>query len=865
MSNTSGEMSLYSSYSNLGVNKVNPAFTLDVAGDINFSGKIYQAGAIFSGWNSNANGNYINSNAALRGPASATDALLLYTGSNLAMSFSNATGEASLYSSNNRLGLGTSNPTSVFDVSGDVRAAAGLFAMSNATTSSAAYFQGLRAPSSGTFKVAAGIAGDAIVTGSTWVESLFANSVGMMSRIALTGSSTAVSSNAVQYNGLGASAPAVGGAFAASNLPVLQMNPLLFMPAGDAMTSNVYSVGHSMVAGCAYVDGSLLQANSTRVKTLKVTGRSNCMASNALGAVDAPANFYLPFAGYAPSNTLIDASAGDASLCNLLALGAALVGGGAAINGPMTGNDASMRTVVIRGNTSNFYTNVASTSNTSALYTKPASALPMAGSNYLFVTPYATASNPDPLDAGKRSTLVLDVGGDAAVEGTLGLMSNLYVGGTAFLGPTVNASGSKAAAALLGSTITQLVLDVQGDVVCERNVQANGTLVVNGSTAVNGSLVGNDATMRTVMIRGRTSNFAYSSSNSSTPAIASAWPHAASNPVFLAPFVAAGGSNPYDNLNAAYSTTVLLGVDGDAAIEGTLGLMSNLYVGGAVFVGSNVNGAAPALPNGLIATLTSVVLDCQGDVVFEKGAYVNSNLLVGSNIGVGTPSPQYPVDVQQSIGGISLNCAAKVTASEFAVYSDRRIKADIQYGNVDDYLDAISRLDVCTFSYIDPADKGAGVKTGLIAQDVEAVLPSCVVSVVGYLPNVMQDAAILSTPDRFRLCVQLPPAALSLLATGELAVGTKVKCRYAGAIVLAAVAALDSADGSATLDAQCELPAGASTVFVVGTEVHDFKMLNYEQINTIAIGAIQAQQNAIVALQATVSALQATVAALTPV
>ena len=873
MSNTTGEVMMYSSNNRFGINQPAPNFTLDVNGDINFSGKIYQAGAIFSGWNSNAFGNYINSNAALQGPATSNDVLLLYAGANgcnLSFSMSNTTGEASFWSSNSSVGLGTNAPLSTLDVAGDVRGSSGLYALSNNSalySNAKPFFQSMRAPSYGVTTVAAGIGGDVVVTGSTWCEALFAQSVGQFSRIALVGSAAGVASNAALYDGRGATLPALGAQFTASNWPVLSFNPFLWSPTGDVATSNLYATGTSMVRGSHYVDGSL-QANQAHVKTLKVTGQLNMMSNATLNSVDSIVNYYLPFAAYAPSNLMIDATAGDAAMCNLLALGSAAINGGAAINGPMTANDASMRTVVIRGNTSNFYTNVASTSNTTALYTPPVPALPYASSNYVFVTPYSSASSyPDPLNASKSTTLVLEVEGDAAVDGTLGLLSNLYVGGTAFFGPGANSSSAKAAwKPLMPAFTSSVALDVQGHVTLEGSVQVSSNLVINASTAINGSLTGNHATMRTMMVRGSTSNFAFASSNSTGAGPqATTWPHAASNPVFQAAYLAAG-SNRYDNLNSGYPTTVLFGVDGDAAIEGSIAMLSNVYVGGAIFIGSNVNASAPALPSSLIATLPYVVLDCQGDVVFENGAYVNSNLLVGSNIGVGTPAPQYPVDVQQSISGISLNCAAKVTASEFAVYSDRRIKTDILYGDVDEYLDAINQLAVCSFSYLDPTDKGAGVKTGFIAQDVEAVLPSCVVSVVGYLPNVMQDAAILGAPGRFQLSVQLPPAASTLASAGSIAIGTKIKCRYDGAIVLAKVLELTpDADGSgcvALFDVQCELPQGASTIFVVGTEVQDFKMLNYEQINTIAIGAIQAQQKTIESQAAAIAALQASVATL---
>jgi hypothetical protein len=82
LSNATGASVLSASSNMMGINKVNPGYTLDVNGDINFSGLLYQNGSVFSGWNSNAFGNYINSNAAFKGPATAEDILLLYMSSN---------------------------------------------------------------------------------------------------------------------------------------------------------------------------------------------------------------------------------------------------------------------------------------------------------------------------------------------------------------------------------------------------------------------------------------------------------------------------------------------------------------------------------------------------------------------------------------------------------------------------------------------------------------------------------------------------------------------------------------------------------------------------------------------------------------
>jgi hypothetical protein len=363
------------------------------------------------------------------------------------------------------------------------------------------------------------------------------------------------------------------------------------------------------------------------------------------------------------------------------------------------------------------------------------------------------------------------------------------------------------------------------------NAWCTGSALVNGAVAVNGTLTANAASMRSVRLTGCTSNFYPSMASSNTT---NALP----------------SGNPLASANASLLNT-LLTVEGDTALDASLGVRSNAYIGGTVFVGSNVNSSTPLLPNGIVPSLSNVVLDCQGDVVLENNAYVRTQLLVGQQIGVGTQAPSSPVDVQANTNGVSLNCAAKVTAAEFSVYSDRRIKTGIEDVDVDAYLAALGRLSVRTFSYVDPADKGAGAKTGFIAQEVEEVLPACVVSCAEYLPNVMADLAIVSYDGRFGAQVAVPASHAALFVAGA-----SLKARHSGTTILCTVvgSADPSADGSvvAELTLGCTIPSDAASLFAVGTQVLDFKMLNYEQINTIAIGAIQAQQRRIEALEAAI-------------
>ena len=689
MSNDTGASTLASIGSNLGVNLATPAFTLDVNGDINFSGKIYQNGAIFSGWNSNAFGNYINSNAAFQGQATAADVLLLYSasntfGSNLAFSMSNGSGKASFYSVGSNLGLGVAAPVATLDIAGDLKASSAVFAGPVAGASNPITFFADKRTAAGT--VAAGVTGDAVTTGAAWSEALFADSVGVLSRVALVGSAAGVQTVAKAYDGLGlASAVVPGGAFSSNTWAVPNWDPFLSLPTGDALTSNLLATGSMLVRGSTWVDGSF-ETNQANVKTLKVTNGTQAFEGATLGAVNAVTDFFLPLP---TSNLVLDAMSGDSGFSNVHATGTTFVNGGLKTNSGLT------------------------------------------------------------------------VDGDA-------LMSTVRIDG------------------LRGS----------------KNFYTNATLATGGPAAA-----------------------------------LSARPWAASNAGVV-----------YHSLQ----------ITGDSSAEGSLAVRDHGFFGGVVFIGSNVNAATPfaigASNNGLVPSLSNVVLDCRGDVALENSLYVRERVLIDTQLGVGTQAPSYPVDVQNSTNGVSINCAAKVTASEFAVYSDRRIKTDILYSDVDEQLAAINRLAVCTFAYLDPTDKGRGVKVGFIAQEVEAVLPGCVVPVHEFIPNLMTEAAVVRRVDQFTVEIDasgLPDGALATLGATE-----AVKVRADGVNIIGAFE-LDAETGAPLLRLQRELAPETDSVFLVGTKIDDFKTLNYEQMNTIAIGAIQAQSKRIEALERALAALAA--------
>jgi hypothetical protein len=112
--NNFGKVTLTTSNNRLGINNSNPQYTLDVKGDVNFSGGVlYQNGSLFIGsrWSSNLTGSniYITTGRVCVGPSNFDEFFNVVTG--------NAKLGSNLYVLQ-RLGISTSNPSERLDITG---------------------------------------------------------------------------------------------------------------------------------------------------------------------------------------------------------------------------------------------------------------------------------------------------------------------------------------------------------------------------------------------------------------------------------------------------------------------------------------------------------------------------------------------------------------------------------------------------------------------------------------------------------------------------------------------------------------------------------------------------------------------------
>ena len=164
----------------------------------------------------------------------------------------------------------------------------------------------------------------------------------------------------------------------------------------------------------------------------------------------------------------------------------------------------------------------------------------------------------------------------------------------------------------------------------------------------------------------------------------------------------------------------------------------------------------------------------------------------------------------------------KIGCTEVDVFSDRRIKKDIQDSETVKNLEIIRGLSVRDFKYKDPLEHGPSQYTGLIAQEVKDVFPSAVSVHEGVIPDIFQIAKSFSG----RTCYfeskieGLLPGSFVKVLDGNMERKLKV-------IRVSA------------LEIEFDDVIQGPKVFVYGQMVKDFHTVSYDRLVPVLISAVQ--------------------------
>jgi hypothetical protein len=232
----------------------------------------------------------------------------------------------------------------------------------------------------------------------------------------------------------------------------------------------------------------------------------------------------------------------------------------------------------------------------------------------------------------------------------------------------------------------------------------------------------------------------------------------------------------------------------------------------------------------------------------SSGLFWNAS---SSRLGVGTTSPSYPLDIEASqnasIGsygyiagggagtGNSTNAyyglyvASRILTTEVDATSDARIKNVIGLSDIASDLETLEKLKITDYRYIDVVGHGNQPKKGVIAQEVEKVYPDAVRTLSDFIPTVYAMASeVLYNDATHELTVTVPKP-------HGFVVGDIVR-------IITDAGDLDKPVASVTDDhtfVLADAENAASKVFVFGKKVDDFRVVDYDQLFSMNIGATQ--------------------------
>jgi len=193
----------------------------------------------------------------------------------------------------------------------------------------------------------------------------------------------------------------------------------------------------------------------------------------------------------------------------------------------------------------------------------------------------------------------------------------------------------------------------------------------------------------------------------------------------------------------------------------------------------------------------------------------------------------------------SIKAANAIAASEMLVSSDARIKDVLQLSDSKNDLRTLTELRVTDYRLRDRIQHGDAIHKKVIAQEVEAVYPNAVRKTVNFIPNIYRMSVMVSyTPER-SLVVDLD-------VPHGLQAGEKVRLIGEKGSVDLPVAAVPDTMRFVVAD----YPRPESKVFVFGTQVSDFRVVDYDALTTLNISATQELHRQMEALKAEKDAMK---------
>lgn len=275
------------------------------------------------------------------------------------------------------------------------------------------------------------------------------------------------------------------------------------------------------------------------------------------------------------------------------------------------------------------------------------------------------------------------------------------------------------------------------------------------------------------------------------------------------------------------------------------------------------NNLAIAISAGAFSTSAAIgdmVLRAQGKLLLQSGTgasaiSINTNNYI--NIGNSTTVGAYPITLSTTLTGPAVTMTATYALAGtviyngnqtttitpninvgivstcafnggFYVYSDERIKKDIE--TIDNSLDLLNKINLVSFKYIDYIQKGNIKNYGVIAQEIEKVIPEVINKHNDFIPNIYKNVDRYDN-DLLRLYIKYDDKF-------NLSIDDKIKI-YDDQNKEHIKIIKDIQDDYITIDNTIDDYEEETPLFIYGKEVEDVKNVNYEALFIINMRATQ--------------------------
>lgn len=325
-----------------------------------------------------------------------------------------------------------------------------------------------------------------------------------------------------------------------------------------------------------------------------------------------------------------------------------------------------------------------------------------------------------------------------------------------------------------GAGAGSLIIDSNNNVGIGITNPGTNKLYVNGNTTITGSLIINDSALY------------LTTSGSSLLGVATVAQQYSTS------------SSIGDTVLRAQATKRLMLQSGTA--EPSITIDSTKYVN----IGNGV--VSPAFPITISTTLS-------------QSLSLSSYAIAGTSSYLGNQTTPITPNIMLGILGTS------AFNTSFYVYSDKRIKKDIN--PIENSLDIIEKLNPVIYKYIDFIEKGNLNNYGVIAQEVEHILPDIINKHKDFIPNIYKN---VDSYDNKSLILSID--------TTDLSIGDSIKLYDANNKVY--IRKIINIDGDKiTIDEKLDDYEDGTNVFLYGKEEKEVKNINYEALFTINLKATQ--------------------------